>query len=108
MNAISNKKYELVMNDTITLDNGTTLYRIKALKSFSDVEKGELGGYVQSEDNLSHEGDCWVYPLGRVYGNTRITKNAKIPKDLASDGFVIGSAIVYGNYSKVCGDALVY
>lgn len=46
MNAISNKKYELVMNDTITLDNGTTLYRIKALKSFSDVEKGELGGYV--------------------------------------------------------------
>lgn len=35
------KKYELT-DDTITVE-GRTLHRIKALKSFSNVEEGELG-----------------------------------------------------------------
>lgn len=35
------------------------LRRIRALKSFGSVKSGDLGGYVQSEDNLSHSGRCW-------------------------------------------------
>ncbi len=52
-------KYELLKDQSIELASGTA-YRIKALKSFGNVKKGEIGGYVESEDNLSQEGDCWI------------------------------------------------
>lgn len=41
------KKYELTNESKVV--NGCTVYRIKALKDFSDVEKGNIGGYIQSE-----------------------------------------------------------
>lgn len=50
------KKYELT-NETITLKNGVVLHRIRALKSFGVVvTKGDLGGWIEKEDNLSHNG----------------------------------------------------
>ena len=61
-----------------------TLYRIRALRDFTDVREGELGGYVESENNLSHEEDCWVYGGARIYeyahvrGNARAYRNAHI------------------------------
>ena len=59
------KKYELVKDMTLTSRVGL-LHRIRALKDFSDVKKGDLGGYVSSERNLSHYDNCWV--CGRFYG----------------------------------------
>ena len=50
-----NKKYELT-DDTIEI-NSVTLYRIRALKSFSDVKKSDLGGYVRKLGNLSQSGN---------------------------------------------------
>ena len=41
------KKYELTSISKVV--NGCTVYRIKALKDFGDVEKGNIGGYIQSE-----------------------------------------------------------
>ena len=38
-----------------------TLHRIKAVRSFGNVQEGKLGGWVESEENLSQEGNCWVY-----------------------------------------------
>lgn len=49
-----NQKYELVLDDTIQV-RGETLHRIKALRSFADVTKGELGGYIKDGRNLEHE-----------------------------------------------------
>ena len=38
------------------------LHRIRALIDVNEkVPKGSLGGYVQSESNLSQEGECWIY-----------------------------------------------
>ena len=51
-------KYKLTSNTKIVSD--ITLYQIEAIKSFGDVNIGDLGGYVESERNLSHKGDCWV------------------------------------------------
>lgn len=53
------KKYKLTTESIESL--GYTLYRIKALKDFGDVEKGDKGGFIEKEDNLSQEDDCWVY-----------------------------------------------
>lgn len=69
------KKYRLLETDTIKV-GGRTLYRIEAIQNFGDVKTGDKGGYIESEANLSHEGDCWVYGDAQVYGDTRISDNA--------------------------------
>ena len=74
------KKYELLVDDTITFF-GVQLFRIKALISFSGIEKGELGGYVASEKNLSQSGNAWVYGNARVSGNAWVSGNARVSGD---------------------------
>jgi hypothetical protein len=61
------KKYELT-DESVEYD-GHTLYRIKSLRNFSSVKKGDLGGYIETEFNLSHVGDCWVYDDAKVFGS---------------------------------------
>lgn len=53
------KKYELT-EETFAVD-GHVLHRIKALRDFGNVKKGDIGGWIECEDNLSHDDDCWVY-----------------------------------------------
>ena len=48
-------KYELVKNDSIEVRDHT-LYRIKALKDFNNVKKGDLGGYIEKPYNLDQKG----------------------------------------------------
>ena len=72
-----NKKYELLVDDTITF-LGWKLFRIKALISFGSVEAGELGGYVAKEGNLSHEGNAWVSGDAWVYGNAEVCGDARV------------------------------
>lgn len=79
------KKHELT-DDTITV-GGRILHRIKALKSFSDVEEGDLGGYVEKEDNLNQSGNAWVC------GNARVSENARV----YGNAWVSGDARVYGD-----------
>ncbi len=58
--------------------NNKTLYRIRALKDFDDVKTGDLGGFIEKEANLSHDGNCWVYDKACVYGYAVVSENAKI------------------------------
>lgn len=38
------------------------LHRIRALKALRhDVFPGDLGGFVQSEENLAQDEECWIY-----------------------------------------------
>lgn len=59
------KKYKLT-EETIIV-NDKSLYRIEALKDFGNVKKGDKGGFVENEDNLSQYDDCWVYGNAKVY-----------------------------------------
>ena len=52
------RKYKLT--DECMQYEGHKLYRIQSLRSFSNVKEGELGGYIESEDNLSHNDDDFV------------------------------------------------
>ena len=78
------------------------VYRIEAIEDFGDVKKGDKGGFVQSEANLSHVGDCWVYDNAMVYNDAVVMENARI-RDNAT---VRCDAIVRG-YATVCDDARV-
>ena len=51
-------KFELTKETKVEF--GVTLHRIKALKDFGDVEKGELGGWIEKEENLDKYGNAWV------------------------------------------------
>ena len=87
------KKFELTSEFVTFL--GKKLFRIKALISFGNVKEGELGGYVEKEENLSNDGDAWVSGNARVYGNAWVSGDAR----------VYGNAWVYGNadYATVHG-----
>lgn len=101
------KKYELT-NESIVF-NDVKLYRIKAIKSFSNVRAGELGGFIEKEENLSQFGDSWVYGEAKVFGNAKIQNNAKVFDNarVFDNAIVSGNAHVYGN-AIVCGDAHVF
>ena len=86
------KKYELLVEDTITFF-GVQLFRIKALISFSGIEKGEVGGYIASEKNLSQSGNAWVSGNARVYGNAEVSGDARV----SGDAEVSGNAEVSGD-----------
>ena len=68
------KKFELT-TDSIKR-NGVTLYRIKSLIDFEDVKAGDLGGYVEKEENLSQYGDAWAFDDAQVSGNACVYGNA--------------------------------
>ena len=94
-------KYTLT---TETLDvEGDTLYRVKALRDFGNVKAGDLGGFVEREENLSQEGVAWVSGSAWVYGNAWVCGNAQV----YGNARVYGNAQVYGN-AWVCGNTWVY
>lgn len=69
-------KYELVETDTKQFA-GRTLYRIKALVDIGlIVTSGDLGGYIESEKNLSQmSGKAWVHGDAQVSGNAQVQKS---------------------------------
>ena len=73
------KKFELTTNTKMFL--GKKLFQIKALISFGDVEVGELGGYIEKEENLSQTGDAWVSDDACVSGNARVSGDAWVSGD---------------------------
>ena len=52
------KKYDLIREKS--------LFRIVALKDFSNVKKGDLGGLIEKEGNLDQQGNCWVYGDAKI------------------------------------------
>ncbi|EDB5007509.1 hypothetical protein A8X91_07810, partial [Salmonella enterica] len=80
------KKYELVteLSEEFLCKK---LFRIRALVSFEGVEAGDLGGWVEKEENLDQAGDAWVSGDARVYGDAQVS----------GDAWVSGDARVYGD-----------
>ncbi len=107
------KKYEIVRDDCIVY-NGRTLYRIRALKDFwtapkEMIHKGDLGGYVESENNLSQEGYCWIRNNAKVYDNAKVLDDAVIYKHAEIFGYaVIRKNAQVNDNAQICGAAEVF
>ena len=107
------KKYEIVKSKSIVY-NGRTLYRIRALKDFwtapiEMIHKGDLGGYVESENNLSQEGYCWIRNNAKVYDNAKVLDDAVIYKHAEIFGYaVIRKNAQVDDYAQICGAAEVF
>lgn len=96
-NVIMDNKYELIPSDM------EGLYRVKALRDFNNVKKGDIGGYIQSEKNLSQLDDCWIYDNAIVCGNAKVCYKAKV----CDNARVYGNAIIRDN-AVVRGDARIF
>ena len=70
------KKYELTSETKIVF--GHILYRIKALSSFGCVSAGDLGGFLESEKNLSQNGNAWVSGDAEVFGDAEVSGDAEV------------------------------
>ena len=86
INSVARMDEKYTLTDKSITVRGHTLYRVKALKNFGNVKKGDLGGFVESRENLSTAGTCWVANNATVYGNAKVYGNA----------MVYGNAEVYG------------
>ena len=69
------------------------LHRIRALSDVrSGVVKGDLGGYVQNEDNLSQEGTCWIFDDAIACESSFVDQQATV----SGTAVIRGSALVSG------------
>ena len=106
-------KYELT-TETLQI-GGFTLHRIKAVKNFGSVKAGELGGWIESEENLSQADNAWVYNNAKVFDKARVYGDAAVSDDATVCGYAIvnDNARVYDNaevsdYAEVFENAIVF
>lgn len=108
-------RYELVMHDTIERF-GKKLYRIQAAVDMPlhQIRKGDLGGWIESPENLPQLGNGWVDEYALVYQNAIITGDALVTGHaevfghaLIHDRAVVrGHARIFAN-AEVAGDATI-
>ena len=100
------KKYELTSETKVI--NGVELHRIKALKSFGNIKEGELGGWIESEKNLSQDENAWVSGNAKVYDNAMVYDNATVGGNATvfENATVEDKAKVHGN-AMISGNAVV-
>ena len=101
-----NQKFELT--EDVMVFNGKRLRRVRALRDFGFVKKGEVGGWVEKEENLSDKGWAWIDDDAMVTGNARVQDDAKV----FGCAMINGNAIIQGNayvadYARVNDNAVV-
>ena len=101
------EKYKLIRKESKIIA-GVKVYRIQALVDFGNIKKGDIGGFVESTQNLSQYGNCWINDNAVVMNNAKIFNDAQISgASIISDCAVImGHANVYDD-AQVCGHAIV-
>ena len=75
---MTNLKYEILLEDFIIVNGNKKIYQIRSLVDFGDVKKGDLGGYIESEKNLSVSDSAWVYDSARVCGDAWVCGDARV------------------------------
>lgn len=70
-------KYEITANTMQVYEHtdDKLVHQIRALKDFGDVKAGDLGGWIESEENLSQSGNCWVADNAMVYDHAQVRDN---------------------------------
>jgi hypothetical protein len=75
------KKYEF------TGEKKGKLNRIRAVMGFGNVIAGDIGGWIEKDENLSHYGSAWVSGDAQVYGYAKVYGDAQVSGVMRSDGY---------------------
>lgn len=117
-------KYEFTGEIKTVTDTDSTEHivgRIRALRNINPpemagcVSKGDLGGWIETEKNLSHSGECWVDEEAVVVGNVVVKDDAYVCGFSSVEGNAIicdqaavdGDEVIVGEYAIICGSAYV-
>ena len=76
---------------------GIEFKQIRAIIDFGCIVAGEIGGWIESEDNLSQSGNAWVSGNARVSGDARVSGNAEVKE--SCDYMVFGPAGRYNRFT---------
>ena len=107
-----NDKFEFTDEPPITVKDETgkehIVYRIRANKDIIVngkivAHKGDLGGFIEKEENLDYKSNAWVSGDAKVYGDAKVSGNALID----GNAQVYGNALVLGD-TYICGDVRIY
>ena len=114
-----NKKYEFTPE--IKMTEAHRLHRIRAVRDFADIKAGTLGGWIESEENLSHDGNAWVADEAEVFCKASVTDNARVSdhamvRDRAqvSDNArvfmkaIVGESAQVREHASIMGTTLIY
>ena len=94
------------MNKYEITDEANPVYqncrRIRALRDIPEigVKAGDLGGFVESEKNLSQEGNCWIFDEAIAMDNSRVLENAQ----LVGSSMMCWNSLIDGNAKIQRGD----
>jgi hypothetical protein len=95
--------------------NGKIYYQIQAIRNFThytyvsdgfssgsveeikEIKRGNVGGYIENESCLSHEGNCWIDYGSFVSDGIRISGNAWVDKFITINGFNKMKLDIYDN-----------
>lgn len=101
------KKYEFT-GETKVVD-GIALHRIRRLSD------GAIGGWIESEANLSHEESCWIFDNAAISGGARIFGNAVVfdNAEVFGDARVFGGAVIsddaaISDNARIFGNARIF
>ena len=89
----STRKYEFT--------GKTQNYDGAILRQIRRINDGEVGGWIESEQNLSHQSDACVSGNAKVYGNAKVHGDAWV----YGNAWVFGDAWVYGD-ARVSGGVI--
>ena len=89
------ERYFKLTEETIVNEAGRKLYQIECTRDFKFAHAGELGGFIEKEENLG--GEAWVDEGAQVWGEAKVI-NGSVLRD---------NARVYGR-SKVRNGSVIY
>jgi carbonic anhydrase/acetyltransferase-like protein (isoleucine patch superfamily) len=87
---MSDRKYELTGSEwelTEFNERGAKTHIVKRIRRLFD---GKVGGWIEKEENLSHEGKCWVDDGAVVLGDAEVRDDALVDKD----AFIVGKVVI--------------
>lgn len=102
------KKYKIIEESCkmSPLTSPIKTYRIQALKDIENthafIKKGDVGGWVQSTDNLSQEGTCWIFDNAIVFNDAKVLDDAVI-----AENAIVGNSAIVRNFAEVKGGAII-
>lgn len=89
-------KHFRLTDNTKTTPGGVVLHQIECIADYKWAKKGDLGGFIEKEENLSD--NAWVSGDARVFGDARVYDDARV----YGDAWVYGDAEVYGDADYCC------
>ena len=102
------KKYEFT--GEVKYIGRKILHRIRAVRDIPEYEikSGDMGGWLETEKNLSHNGSAWVADSAVVMDEARVTGAARVTGNalVMDSARVMGKALVTDS-ARVMGKAMV-